>query len=71
MDKVLSAMPRIANPNVLVGFETADDAGVYRLTPDLALVQVRIVHANYWDVKSSKLVQLVPSMADRQNESWA
>ena len=39
MDKVLSAMPRIANPNVLVGFETADDAGVYRLTPELALVQ--------------------------------
>ena len=39
MDKVLSAMPRIANPNVLVGFDTADDAGVYRLTPDLALVQ--------------------------------
>ena len=27
--------------------------------PDLALVQVRIVHANYWDVKSSKLVQLL------------
>jgi len=26
--------------------------------PDLALVEVRIVHANYWDVKSSKLVQL-------------
>lgn len=26
--------------------------------PDLALVQVRIVHANYWDVKSSKIVQL-------------
>jgi selenide,water dikinase len=39
LDKVLSAMPRIANPNVLVGFDTADDAGVYRLTPDLALVQ--------------------------------
>ena len=32
-------MPRIANPNVLVGFDTADDAGVYRLTPELALVQ--------------------------------
>ncbi|MEO8836246.1 MAG: pyridoxamine 5'-phosphate oxidase family protein [Caldimonas sp.] len=27
--------------------------------PDLALVQVRIVHANYWDVKESKLVQLL------------
>lgn len=26
--------------------------------PDLALVQVEITHANYWDVKSSKLVQL-------------
>lgn len=26
--------------------------------PDLALVQVEIVHANYWDVKESKLVQL-------------
>src|SRR5947208_1402328 len=32
-------MPRIANPNVLVGFDTADDAGVYQLTPELALVQ--------------------------------
>src|ERR1700734_1531980 len=32
-------MPRVANPNVLVGFDTADDAGVYRLTDDLALVQ--------------------------------
>lgn len=32
-------MPRIANPNVLAGFETADDAGVYRLGPDLAMVQ--------------------------------
>ena len=26
--------------------------------PDLALVQVRITHANFWDVKESKLVQL-------------
>ncbi|MEO8060535.1 MAG: pyridoxamine 5'-phosphate oxidase family protein [Burkholderiales bacterium] len=26
--------------------------------PDLALVQVRIVHASYWDVDESKLVQL-------------
>jgi general stress protein 26 len=25
---------------------------------DLALVQVQIVHANYWDVKESKIVQL-------------
>ncbi len=26
--------------------------------PDLALVRVKIAHANYWDVKQSKLVQL-------------
>jgi selenide,water dikinase len=32
-------MPRVNNPNVLVGFETSDDAGVYRLTDDLALVE--------------------------------
>jgi selenide,water dikinase len=39
LDQVLSALPRVANPDVLVGFDTADDAGVYRLTDDLALVQ--------------------------------
>ncbi len=39
MDQVLSGLPRSNNPNVLVGFDTADDAGVYRLTNELALVQ--------------------------------
>jgi selenide,water dikinase len=39
LDKVLAAVPRRADPNVLVGFDTADDAGVYKLTPELALVQ--------------------------------
>jgi len=29
----------VANENVLVGFDTADDAGVYQLTAELALVQ--------------------------------
>ena len=33
------AIPRVTNENVLVGFDTADDAGVYKLTPELALVQ--------------------------------
>jgi len=32
-------MPRVTNENVLVGFDTADDAGVYQLTAELALVQ--------------------------------
>lgn len=36
---MLANVPRWPNPNVLVGFDTADDAGVYKLTAELALVQ--------------------------------
>ena len=36
---MLSRIPRLANANVLVGFDTSDDAGVYKLSPSLALVQ--------------------------------
>lgn len=36
---MLARVPRVKNDNVLVGFDTNDDAGVYKLTPDLALVQ--------------------------------
>ena len=32
-------MSKVVDPNVLVGTETHDDAGVYRLTDDIALVQ--------------------------------
>ncbi len=39
MDKVLAGIPRWPDENVLIGFETADDAGVYKLTAELALVQ--------------------------------
>jgi selenide, water dikinase len=39
LDKVLSKLPRQHDPNVLVGFDHADDAGVYRIAPNLALVQ--------------------------------
>lgn len=39
MDQALAGLPRISDPNVLVGFDTADDAGVYRLTEECALVQ--------------------------------
>ncbi|MCU1232701.1 MAG: selenophosphate synthase [Candidatus Solibacter sp.] len=35
----MKTVPRWANENVLVGFDTADDAGVYKLTAELALVQ--------------------------------
>ena len=39
LDSVLRGLPRQSDANVLVGFETSDDAGVYRISPDLALVQ--------------------------------
>jgi selenide, water dikinase len=39
LDQVLGRVPRFENPNVLVGFETSDDAGVYKLTDECALVQ--------------------------------
>src|SRR5262245_53473646 len=37
--QVLRHLPKVTDPNLLVGTETADDAGVYRLTDDLAIVQ--------------------------------
>jgi selenide,water dikinase len=36
---VLRGLPKVHDPNLLVGTETADDAGVYRLRDDLAIVQ--------------------------------
>src|SRR3984885_15055847 len=39
LDRVLASIPRWPDENVLVGFDTADDAGVYKLTADLAMVQ--------------------------------
>jgi selenide,water dikinase len=39
LDRVLASIPRWPDENVLVGFDTADDAGVYKLSAELALVQ--------------------------------
>jgi len=36
---VLSNLPVQSDPNLLVGFETSDDAGIYQIAPNLALVQ--------------------------------
>ena len=36
---MLSKIPKISDPNVLVGIDTADDAGVYRLNDETALIQ--------------------------------
>lgn len=39
LSAVLARLPRQTDENLLVGFETADDAGVYRIGPEQALVQ--------------------------------
>jgi selenide, water dikinase len=39
LDAVLRKLPRQTDPNVLVGFDTNDDAGIYLLGESLALVQ--------------------------------
>jgi selenium donor protein len=53
LEAVLARLPRVEDPAVLVGTETADDAAVYRLGEDLALVQTvdfftPIVDDAYW-----------------------
>ena len=39
LDAVLKKLPRQTNANVLVGFETNDDAGIYRVNEQLAVAQ--------------------------------
>ena len=39
MEKALRPLPLEKHPNLLVGTETADDAGVYKISEEMALVQ--------------------------------
>ncbi len=39
LESVLRKLPRQTDPNVLVGFDTNDDAGIYKISEDVALVQ--------------------------------
>jgi len=39
LDKALCGLPFVPDPNLIVGLERADDAGVYRLTDELAIIQ--------------------------------
>jgi selenide,water dikinase len=38
LEEILQSLPIQSHPDLLVGMETADDAGVYRLTPEIALI---------------------------------
>jgi selenide,water dikinase len=39
LKRALAGLPRVSDPRVLVSSDTCDDAGVYKLTPNMALVQ--------------------------------
>jgi selenide,water dikinase len=39
LDSILRGLPHTTDPNVLVGFSTNDDAGIYQLEENLAIVQ--------------------------------
>ncbi len=38
LSEVLAGLPRSTDPNLLVGFETADDAAVYRVSREIAVI---------------------------------
>lgn len=39
LSRVLDRLPKFSDPSLLVGFETSDDAAVYRITDDTAVIQ--------------------------------
>ncbi len=39
LSRVLEKIPKTYDPNLLIGYDSSDDAAVYRLTDDLAIVQ--------------------------------
>lgn len=39
LSKILDKLPKMEDKNLLVGFETSDDAAVYKLTEDIATIQ--------------------------------
>ena len=39
LSRVLEKIPKVKDPDLLIGYDSSDDAAVYRLTDDLAVVQ--------------------------------
>lgn len=39
LSKILDKLPKMENKNLIVGIETSDDAAVYKLTDDIAVIQ--------------------------------
>ena len=39
LSRVLGRLPKFSDPDLIVGFETSDDAAVYKITDDVAVIQ--------------------------------
>ncbi|MGL5123199.1 MAG: selenide, water dikinase SelD [Fusobacteriaceae bacterium] len=39
LSTIISDLPRVEDPNLIVGYDKADDAAVYKLTEDIAMIQ--------------------------------
>ena len=38
LSRVLGRLPKFSDPDLIVGFETSDDAAVYKITDDVAVI---------------------------------
>ncbi len=50
LQSVLARIPKTYDENLLVGFETSDDAAVYKISNDLAIVQTLDFFRLWWKI---------------------
>lgn len=52
LSRVLSALPKgEPDPNLLVGYDSHDDAAVYQVSDDLAIVQTLDFFRRWWTIR--------------------
>lgn len=51
--RVLDRLPKTRDPNLLIGYDGSDDAAVYKLTDDLAMVQTLDFFRPWWKIPIS------------------
>ncbi len=65
MDKAIRCLPRQNDPNLIVGLDRADDAGVYKLSSELAIVQtVDYITAIVDDPSAFGMIAAANSLSD-------
>lgn len=65
LERILSCLPKPEkkDENLLIGFESSDDAAVYRISEDTAIVQTLDFFRQWWKILIflDRLLQLMPS----------